>query len=47
MKVLQLGPEIPIGKGKYGCRYYNEAPNFQLVKASMGVDIAMKPQISS
>jgi hypothetical protein len=47
MQVLQLGPKIPIGKSKYGCKYCNEAPKFQLVKASMGVGITMKPQNSS
>jgi hypothetical protein len=44
VQVLQLGPKIPIGKGKYMCKYYNEAPKFQLVEASTGVSIAMKPQ---
>jgi len=47
VQVLQLGPKIPIGKGKYRCRYCNEAPKFQLVEASMGVGIAMKPQNSN
>ncbi len=47
MQVLQLGPKIPIGKGKYECRYYIEAPKFQLVEASTGVGITTKPQISS
>ncbi len=47
MKILQLGPKIPIGKSKYGFRYCNEAPKFQLVEASVGVGIAMKPQNSN
>jgi hypothetical protein len=37
----------PIGKGKYGCRYCNEAPKFQLVKVTTDVGIATKPQNSS
>ncbi len=37
MQVLQLGPKILVGKGKYGCKYCNEAPKFQLVKLSTGV----------
>ncbi len=44
MQVLQLGPKIPIGKGKYMCKHCNEAPKFQLVEASTGVGITMKPQ---
>ncbi len=28
VQVLQLGPKILTGKGKYGCRYCNEAPKF-------------------
>jgi len=47
VQILQLSPKIPIGKGKYGCRYCNEAPKFQLVKVSTGAGIAMKPQNSS
>ncbi len=47
MLVLQLGPKIPICKGKYMCRYCNEAPKFELVKVSMGVGIVTKPQNSS
>jgi hypothetical protein len=47
MQVLELGPKIPIGKGKYKCKYYNEAPKFQLVEASTSVGITMKPQNSS
>jgi len=39
---LQQSPKIPIGKGKYGCRYCNKAPKFQLIKASMDVSIARK-----
>ncbi len=44
MQVLQLSPKILVGKGKYECKYYNEASKFQLVEASTGVGIAMKPQ---
>ncbi len=44
MQVLQLGPKIPICKGKYKCRYCNETPKFQLVKVSTSVGIATKPQ---
>jgi hypothetical protein len=47
MQVLYLGPKIPIGKSKYKCKYCNYAPKFQLVKVSMDVGIAMKPQHSS
>jgi len=47
VQVLQLGPKIVIGKNKYGCKYYNEAPKFELVEANMGVSIATKPQNSS
>jgi hypothetical protein len=45
VQILQLNPRIPFDKGKYGFRYCNEAPKFQLVEASVGVGIAMKPQI--
>jgi hypothetical protein len=38
-------PKILVGKSKYGCRYCNETPKFQLVKVSMGVGIATKPKI--
>jgi hypothetical protein len=44
MQILKL---LPIGKGKYGCKYCNKAPKFQLVEASMGVGIVMKPQYCS
>jgi len=47
VQVLQLSPKIAIGKRKYRCRYYNEAPKLQLVKGSTGVGITMKPQKSS
>ncbi len=47
MQVLYLGPKIPVGKSKYKCKYCNYAPKFQLVKVSMGVGVATKPQNSS
>jgi hypothetical protein len=47
MQILQLGPKIPIGKGKYVCMYCNETPKIQLVEASMSVGITMKPQNSN
>jgi hypothetical protein len=47
MQVLQLGFKIPIGKSKYGSRYYNETPKFQLVKVCTGACIATKPQNSN
>ena len=40
MQVLQLCPKIPIGKGKYGCKYYNECPKIQLVEVSISSGIA-------
>jgi hypothetical protein len=46
-RIIQLSPKIPIGKGKYGFRYCNEALKFQLVEANVGVGNAMKPQNSS
>ncbi len=39
MQVLQLGPKILIGKSKCGCKYYNKAPKFQLVKVSINAGI--------
>jgi len=39
VQVLQLGPKIIVHKSKYGCRYYNKAPKFQLVKVSINVNI--------
>jgi len=47
MQVLQGSPKILVDKGKYGCRYCNETPKFQLVKVNMGVGIATKPPNSS
>ncbi len=38
--VLQLCPKIPVGKGKYECRYYNECPKIQLVEVSISSGIA-------
>jgi hypothetical protein len=38
---IAIRPQDLVGKGKYGCRYYNETPKFQLVEVSMGVSIAM------
>jgi hypothetical protein len=32
VQVLQLGPKIPVGQGKYRCRYCNEAPKFPVGK---------------
>ncbi len=32
MQVLQLGPKILIGKGKYGCRYIARSPKIQVGK---------------
>jgi hypothetical protein len=40
VQVLQLCPKIPVGKGKYGCRYCNECPKIQLVKVSISSGIA-------
>jgi hypothetical protein len=40
VQVLQLCPKIPIGKGKYGWRYCNETPTFQLVEVSISLGIA-------
>jgi hypothetical protein len=40
MQVLQSCPKIPVCKDKYGCRYYNETPTFQLVKVSISSGIA-------
>ncbi len=40
MQVLQLSPKILIGKNKYECKYYNEAPKFQLVEVNINVGIA-------
>jgi hypothetical protein len=37
---LQQNPKIPVGKGKYGCRYYNETPKFQLVEVNISPGIA-------
>jgi hypothetical protein len=37
---LQQSPKSSIGKGKYGCRYCNETPKFQLVKVSISLGIA-------
>jgi hypothetical protein len=39
MHVLQLGPKILIGKGKYECKYCNKAPKFQSVEANTSVVI--------
>ncbi len=36
---MQWSPKIPIGKGKYECKYYNETPKFQLVKVSISLGI--------
>jgi hypothetical protein len=44
VQILQLGLKIPVGKGKYGSRYYNKTPKFQLVEASMNVGIVTKSQ---
>jgi hypothetical protein len=41
VQVLQLCPKIPVGKGKYGCRYCNETPTFQLVEVSISSGIAI------
>jgi hypothetical protein len=38
--VLQGSPKIPIGKNKYGCRYCNKTPKFQLVEVSISPNIA-------
>jgi hypothetical protein len=38
--VLQGSPKIPIGKSKYGCKYCNKAPKFQLVEVSIISNIA-------
>ncbi len=40
MQVLQLCPKIPVGKGKYGGRYYNETLTFQLEEVSISSGIA-------
>ncbi len=40
MQVLQQNPKILVGKGKYGCRYCNETPKFQLVEVSISSGIA-------
>ncbi len=40
MQVLQRSPKIMVGKGKYRCRYRNEAPKFQLVEVSISVGLA-------
>ncbi len=40
MQVLQSCPKIPVCKGKYGCRYYNETLIFQLVEVSISSGIA-------
>jgi hypothetical protein len=37
---LQSCPKIPVCKDKYGCRYCNETPTFQLVKVSISSGIA-------
>jgi len=37
---LQRSPKIPVGKGKYRCRYYNGIPIFQLVEISINPGIA-------
>jgi hypothetical protein len=39
VQVLQLSPKIPVSRCKYGCRYCNEAPKFQLVKVSISAGI--------
>ncbi len=39
MQVLQLDPKFVVGKGKYRCRYYNEAPKFQLVEVNINAGI--------
>jgi hypothetical protein len=39
VQVLQQNPKIPVGRGKYECRYYNEAPKFQLIKVSISAGI--------
>jgi hypothetical protein len=38
--VLQLCFKIPVGKGKYGCKYCNECPKIQLVEVSINSGIA-------
>ncbi len=40
MQVLQSCPKIPVGKGKYRCKYCNETPTFQLVEVSISLGIA-------
>jgi hypothetical protein len=40
MQVLQSCPKILVGKGKYGCKYCNETPTFQLVEANISSGIA-------
>jgi hypothetical protein len=39
MQLLQLSPKIIVGKGKYGCKYCNKTPKFQLVEVSISANI--------
>ncbi len=37
---IVMKPKIPIGKGKYMCRYCNKTPKFQLIEVSINPGIA-------
>jgi hypothetical protein len=37
---IEIKRQILVGKGKYMCKYYNEAPKFQLVEVSISMGIA-------
>jgi hypothetical protein len=36
---ITIRPQILVGKGKYMCEYYNEAPKFQLVEVNTSAGI--------
>jgi hypothetical protein len=40
VQVLQLSSKILVGKSKYGCKYCNKTPKFQLVEVNISVGIA-------
>ncbi len=46
MQVLQIGPKIPIGRGKYEW-ILQLGPKSQMVEENMSVGIVIKPQNSS
>jgi hypothetical protein len=39
VQVLERSPKIPVGRGKYGCKYYNKTPKFQLIEVSINEGI--------